>query len=209
MVEDVPIDNPLLEEIRRATKEAQELQCISELIRSGCPSRTIDVPIAARPFHQCHHEISVQNDLAFKGDRIVIPISLRGSMVKKLHNTHLGVEGCLRRAREPLFWPGINAELKDFVRRCSVCAAYRPEQCREPLKPHEIPSRPWQKVAIDLFSLETTNYTVFVDYYSNFFEIDKLNDTLSNTVIHKVKGQFARHGIPHIIVTNNGPQFEW
>ena len=207
MVEDVPIDNPLLEEIRRATKEDQDLQCISEMIRTGWPSRTIDVPVAARPFHQCHHEISVQNDLVFKGGRIVIPIFLRGSMVSKLHNTHLGVECCLRRARESLFWPGMNAELKDFVRRCSVCAAYCPEQCCEPLQPHEIPSRPWQKVAIDLFSLESTNYIVVVNYYSNFFEIDKLNDTLSNTVIHKVKGQFARHGIPEIVVTDNGPQF--
>ena len=36
-------------------------------------------------------------------------------MVKKLHNTHLGVEGCLRRARESLVWPDMNAELKDFV----------------------------------------------------------------------------------------------
>ena len=168
MVEDVPIDNPLLEEIRRATKEDQELQCISELIRTGWPSRTIDVPVAARPFHQCHREISVQNDLVFKGDRVVIPISLTGSVIKKLHNTHLEMEGCLRRARESLFWPGMNAELSYFVRRCSFCAAYRPEQCRELLQPHEISSTPWQMVAIDLFSFETTNYIVVVDYYSNF-----------------------------------------
>ena len=84
---------------------------------------------------------------------------------------------------------------------------YRPEQCREPVQSHEILSRPWQRVAIDLFSLETTNYIVVVDYYSNLFEIDKLNDALSNTVIRKVKGQFARHGIPEILVTDNGPQF--
>ena len=51
MVEDFPIDNPLLEGIRRTTKEDQELQCISELIRTGWPSRTINVPVAARPFH--------------------------------------------------------------------------------------------------------------------------------------------------------------
>ena len=43
---------------------------------------------------------------------------------------------------------------------------------------------------------------ITVDYYSNFWEIDRLEDTSSKTVIKKLKQHFARHGIP-----DNGPQF--
>jgi hypothetical protein len=56
-------------------------------------------------------ELTVQNGLIFKGERVVIPTSLRLDMIKRIHYSHIGVEGCLRRARESLYWPGfLNSE---------------------------------------------------------------------------------------------------
>ena len=72
---------------------------------------------------------------------------------------------------------------------------------------HEVPSRPWQKVGADLFTLHDKDYLVTVDYYSNYWEIDRLYGTLSTTVIQKLKAHFARYGIPDELVTDNGPQF--
>ncbi|KAK3539520.1 hypothetical protein QTP70_009498 [Hemibagrus guttatus] len=46
-----------------------------------------------------------------------------------------------------------------------------------------------------------------VDYFSNFWEIDRLPDTSSSTVIHKLKAHFARHGIPYTVISDNGPQY--
>ena len=46
-----------------------------------------------------------------------------------------------------------------------------------------------------------------IDYYSSFTEVDPLPDTASRSVITKLKTQFARHGIPQILVTDNGPHF--
>ena len=65
----------------------------------------------------------------------------------------------------------------------------------------------WEKIGIDLMTLENSDYVVTVDYYSNFWEIDKLSQTTSNTVIKKVKAHMARNGIPNTIITDNGPQF--
>ena len=48
---------------------------------------------------------------------------------------------------------------------------------------------------------------VVVAYYSNFPEIDKLQDTSTLTVIQCLKRQFARHGVPEIVRSDNGPQF--
>ena len=30
--------------------------------------------------------------------------------------------------------------------QCNACNSYKPEQSQEPLMPHEIPTRPWQKI---------------------------------------------------------------
>ena len=128
--------------------------------------------------------------------------------MEKVHSSHLGIEGCSRRAREVFYWPRMNAELKDFILKCDVCNSYKPEQPREPLMPHEIPSRPWQKVGTDLLQFDGRQYLITVDYYSSFFEVDKLETTDSRSVINKLKMQFSRHGIPEIVISDNGPQYD-
>jgi hypothetical protein len=67
--------------------------------------------------------------------------------------------------------------------------------------------QPWEKLGTDLFSLDDKDYLVTVDYYSNFWEIDKLCDTRSKTVISKLKAHFARCGIPDQVVSDNGSQY--
>ena len=59
-----------------------------------------------------------EDGLIFKGDRLVIPRMLRAGMIKQIHQGHIGVEGCLRRAREVIYWPGMNAEVKDHISKC-------------------------------------------------------------------------------------------
>ncbi|XP_064111371.1 uncharacterized protein K02A2.6-like [Macrobrachium nipponense] len=62
-------------------------------------------------------------------------------------------------------------------------------------------------VGVDLMSIEKHNYLITVDYFSNFWEIDYLENTLASTVIRKLKSHFARYGLPCVLISDNGPQF--
>lgn len=73
--------------------------------------------------------------------------------------------------------------------------------------PQKVPDRPWSEVAVDLFTLDKTEYIIIVDDYSNVFEIRALSDTRASSVITSLKSQFSRHGIPNIVRSDNGPQF--
>lgn len=42
---------------------------------------------------------------------------------------------------------------------------------------------------------------------SNFWEVGYLGDTSSKTNIRKLKANFARRGIPEVLISDNGPQF--
>ena len=106
-----------------------------------------------------------------------------------------------------MFWPGINAEIETIVKRCDVCQQYQRQNTKEPVIAHDIPSRPWQSVGGDLFEIQGQSYLILVDYYSGFFEISKLHRLDSEAVITQCKSQFARHGIPDRVITDNGPQF--
>ena len=68
------------------------------------------------------------------------------------------------------------------------------------------PSRPWERVGVDLFELHGKVYIVIVDYYSRWVEYRKLTRLTSEHTI-EVKKVFATHGIPYLILTDNGPQF--
>ena len=106
-------------------------------------------------------------------------------MKNKLHSSHMGAESCLRRAREYLFWPGMSAEIRQVVAQCETCAKFGTSQQKETLMPHELSSRPWQKIALDLFECNKQNYMITVDYFSNYWEVDKLTSTtITVAVIH-------------------------
>ena len=60
-------------------------------------------------------ELSIINSAIFKGDRVVIPKKLRSEMLQQLHISHMGIEKTKLRARESVFWPGVNREIEDMV----------------------------------------------------------------------------------------------
>ena len=73
--------------------------------------------------------------------------------------------------------------------------------------PFRAPTKRWELVATDLFTWDKAEYVFIVDYHSRFFEVAKLPDTKSITVITQVKSAFARHGIPSEVISDNGPQY--
>ena len=54
-------------------------------------------------------------------------------MLTTVHAAHIGVEGCIRRARETMYWPRMAAELKDYIAKCDVCLIHRASQGKENL----------------------------------------------------------------------------
>ena len=68
--------------------------------------------------------MTIQNNLLMKNDKIIIPKKFRKNMLREIHKSHIGVEGCLRRARDSVFWPGMNQEIKDVIACCDTCNTF-------------------------------------------------------------------------------------
>ena len=101
----------------------------------------------------------------------------------------------------------MNKEIENIIKQCSVCNNFRNSNRKEPLVPHEIPSRLWAKVAADMFQFKGSKYLLCVDFYSKYPEIVRMPSTTSLQTITAFKSVFARHGIPNELFTDNGPQF--
>ena len=196
-----------LHEIRSATRNDEELQEVKRLILAGWPDNKNEVKDATKPYFNIREELTCQNDILFKGERIIIPQELRRIYKGKVHTSHIGSEGCLRRAREQIYWPRMNAELCDYISKCPICLKYRNNLQKEPILQEKIPEKPWQTVSTDLLQLGRNHYLLIVDHYSNFIDYAPRRETTSSHIVNCMKSMFSRFGIPEKVISDYGAQY--
>ena len=204
-IQSLPATKSRLEEIRQKQRQDDVCRLLVKYCRQGWLDQS-QLTNATRPFYSVANELSTEKGLLLRGCRIVIPNAMRHDILAKLHGGHQGIVKCRARARESVWWPGLSVELQEMITNCRVCTKER-TQHPEPLIPSELPELPFQKVGTDLFEWEKHTYLLLMDYYSRFIEIALLSRPTTAEVINHLKSIFARHGIPEIVVSDNGPQY--
>ncbi|KAJ8346897.1 hypothetical protein SKAU_G00282980 [Synaphobranchus kaupii] len=184
---------PVQRSLSAAEKEAEaEVQVFVDAVREGLPAS--------------EENLSMAGNLLLRGQRIIIPTSLREEMLNILHNGHQGIIKCRARARQSVWWPGLTVHIQKKVETCATCEQHKKVH-REPLMPMPVPQRPWQRLGTDLFHWDKSTYLLVVDYFSRYIEVAQLHMTTTNTVIAALKNVFGRHGVAETIVSDNGPQY--
>lgn len=207
ITQQLPMSEEKLSRFQKATAEDTELQLLKDMTLKGWPTHRALAPKDILPYWTFRDEISYSSGLMFKASKIIVPDQLRQEVLKKIHESHLGVVKCKERARDILYWPNMSAQIEKMVLQCEVCNQHRNSNQREPLLSHPIPNRPWARVGTDLFHYNGSEFLLCVDYFSKFPELMKLKDTTSHRVILAIKSMFARHGIPDVLISDNGPQY--
>ena len=59
--------------------------------------------------------ISVKDGLATKGSRLLIPSTLRWKVMEQIHEGQWGMEKCMLKTRESVFWKGISDDIWETV----------------------------------------------------------------------------------------------
>ena len=126
----------------------------------------------------------------------MIPQSMQAEMLLKIHANHFGPESNIRMAWEVLFWPGMRQAIFDMCNNCSTCAQYGLSSTKEPMRSLPIPTLPWQIINQDIFMHRQKAYLETVCHFSDWIEVDELDDTLATTMINKTKAHFAGSASP-------------
>ncbi|KAK3887708.1 hypothetical protein Pcinc_008193 [Petrolisthes cinctipes] len=196
-----------VEVLKQKTKDDPTLQMLKAHTLEGWPDSKSQPLVEIHTYLNFREDITYSNGLLSKMNRVIVPKELRSKMMKNLHKSNQGIEKTLKLARDLVYWPGINAEMKNLISSCDTCNAFSDQQAKEPLTSHPVPDLPWQKLGADLFELDGKSYLILVDYYSKFVEVDELEATHASSVIKCCKSQFARDGIPEKFHSDNDPQF--
>ncbi|XP_026528261.1 uncharacterized protein K02A2.6-like [Notechis scutatus] len=142
------------------------------------------------------------------GDRVVIPEKLQKKVLNLLHDGYPGIIRMKALARSYAWWPGMDKQIKAWVATCSKCQETRSAPPKASPAEWETPRGPWSRIHID-FAGPTKGHTflITVDAYSNWLEVNKMKITTTEAVIKKLNRLFATHGLPDVLVSDNGPQF--
>ena len=90
--------------------------------------------------------------------QVIIPMVLQPQMLAWVHEGHQGREKSKTLARSSMFWFGMVKDINSYVVKCAVCISHRNQQSREPLLPHPVPDRQWQRLGADIFILFGKDY---------------------------------------------------
>ncbi|XP_033109336.1 uncharacterized protein K02A2.6-like [Anneissia japonica] len=102
----------------------------------------------------------------------------------------------------------MDKDVEEFVKKCPGCQLVGQAEPPEPLMSTELPDGLWRSVGVDFLGpLPTGDYILVVDYYSRFYKIDIMRSTTADRTVRSLEVMFARHGLPQVIVSDNGPQF--
>lgn len=195
-------DNKILE-FQSKTDKDPVLSIIKNYCTGCWPAKCSNVNLL--PYFNIKNDISVLNGILLYTNKLIVPKLLRNKMIAIAHEGHFGISKTLNRAKESFFWPLLRKDVLQYVNSCKDCEKYKPKNCKEPLISHDIPNKPFSKVASDLCEYGKQSYLVIYDYYSKWLEVLPVKSKTSEEVIRKFKYVFATHGIPDILVADNMP----
>ena len=115
------------------------------------------------PFYESYY---VFDGVIFFRDRIVVPVSLRGTVLEALHAAHQDVSAMERRARATVFWPGMTQDINNIRNSCVHCNRNAPSQVAIPPMPFNPPTTPFEHIFADYFDYGGRHFLVIWDKFS-------------------------------------------
>ena len=113
IVSGLPASEERLENIKEQQENDPECSQLKELCEKG--NLTWDAMRGTlEPYYPVRDELNIVNGILMRGQRIVIPTSLRELMLSKLHSVHQGVTKCKERANQSVWWPGIRKQIEQM-----------------------------------------------------------------------------------------------
>ena len=156
-----------VEELKQATKVSQEMLELEAAINRGYIEKHQD---NLQPYKKMLEEITVMGGVIMRGERIVVPMSLRKKVVTVAHEAHPGMVRTKQLIKETMWFPNITKWVEEEVRECLACQAVNHDSTQEPVKTSVLPEQAWSQLVTDFYGpLPTGEYLLVVqDMYSRY-----------------------------------------
>ena len=120
----------------RNTKLDNTLNLIVEALKSN-KSESDEV----QRYKQIRNKLAEHNSILIRENRISLPQSLRKKAIEIAYQGNLGICKVKSLLRENVYWPGLDADVNEFISRCIPCQANLRIPPPEPVKMSTLPDK--------------------------------------------------------------------
>ncbi|XP_055612924.1 uncharacterized protein K02A2.6-like [Uranotaenia lowii] len=190
------------EEVEQVSAQDDDIKQVLDALRND---KVHELPVCLRTVA---NELCQVGNILMRGDRIVVPSSLRQRVLTIAHEGHPGVRMMKSHLWASVWWPKLDQDVENYVKRCRGCALVAAPNPPEPMSRRDLPSGPWEDLAIDFLGpLPEGQYLfVVVDFYSRYFEVCEMKTISAESTIQELTTMFSRFGVPLTLTADNAPQ---
>ena len=199
----------LLSKLKDAAANDEEYQEVLKLIQEGFPTLPNSLCFEMGLYWREREELHIdQAGFICHNNRLLIPKSLRQRYLDQLVHLHQGTDKMIHRARQSMWWPHINVDIRQLAQRCRKCVERSASNPQEPLKPHDPVFYPFQAIHLDLGNYADKQWLIIIDQFSGWTITHNMGkEATSKDVVNKLLPVFSSYGIPEVIYSDGGPQF--
>ena len=125
MIHHVHIGDTRKASLQELTRTDPLLRSLAETIIDGWPEDPKDIPEALRPYWNHRDTMTVEDGIILRGETILIPPPTeRGEILQQIHEGHQGITKSQLRARNCVYWLGINKDIQRMIEACKTCQRF-------------------------------------------------------------------------------------
>jgi transposase InsO family protein len=133
-------------------------------------------------------------------------------IIQKYHEgktNHRGATECYLALSAKYFWPKMREHISKYINECNICgmAKYDRNPIKQKFSIVPPPTKPFETLHIDLFTVDNEKYLTMVDAFSKYAQAYHLRDGTAVSVIQALLKYFTHHGVPLTIISDQGPEF--
>ena len=167
--------------------------------------------------------VQIKGGFLYYHDRLYLPNdkALKTRVLHECHDAptggHLGKDKTIEQVKRRFYWPGMDAEIQQYVTGCDSCQRNKPSQQATMglLQPLPVPVRPWQQVSLDLITQLPKSragndaIVVFVDKLTKMVHYVATTTTVSAPQLAELflREVVRHHGVPESILSDRDPRF--
>ena len=173
----------------------------------GWPKCWQDVSHIAKHFWGTRDELTIESGLLLKGTRVCIPLELLNHTHADLHGAHLDINRMHAQVREAVYWPGIDANIVNYVCWCTICTKHKASPPTQPMLPRDIPDGPWKEITVDYLTYQGKEYLVICDLFSKYPFLLKVSTKTAHSLCTCLLELIYQYRPLSLLSTNNGQPF--
>ena len=203
-------DKMCLQLIREHTLQDEELISVSKRIQNHDWDHHKK---QLKGYYSQREEFYVIDDVVFRNGKIVIPVALRATVTKLIHNQgHLGMTGTKQLLQQHFWWPNFSDYCISEVQKCFPCQFTSRPRIQQPGGFYMPEAKVCYSISADfkgpINAFDSYYILALVCLYSGWSEVFYTTTTSFKVVKPKLLDYMARHSKIKYLISDNGPPFD-